>query len=121
VNDLTQTYNELNVDEDLDDEAKEVAMVAYKKKYKGRCNKCGKWGHPSSKCSYKKMSSKDNDGDDDEDKPWHRNLVCNYCGKKGHIKRNCRKFKQEEEAKEEEEDSSIDEDDMAGIAYEVAL
>jgi hypothetical protein len=25
------------------------------------------------------------------------------------------------EAKEEEEDSSIDEDDMAGIAYEVAL
>jgi hypothetical protein len=87
-------------DNDNRGEEAEHALQAghgYKKQFKGKCNKCGKWGHKASDCG-KQHSNKSRfytKGQNGGDKPKF-NGNCNYCGKPGHKEFQCFKKKREE-------------------------
>jgi hypothetical protein len=84
--DLEKVYKTLNTsDEDNVDlsDGKEKALVVYSGQFKGRCHKCGKFGHKGFEC--KNGSSKEND-------PRFAGK-CHYCGKVGHKVGSCFTFK----------------------------
>lgn len=58
----------------------EKAFAAFSKQYKGRCGKCGDYGHKSSDCSENRKGDSSHSS---------FNGTCYYCGEKGHIKANC--------------------------------
>lgn len=55
----------------------EKALYAFKKQYKGRCGKCGEYGHKRENCTENRKGNSSFNGH------------CYYCGEKGHIKSNC--------------------------------
>ena len=64
---LNQRY-EKNENKNEEKKGKEKVLVAYKKQYKGRCIKCGKYGHKSTdpKCPEKTKEEKRGKGKNDE-------------------------------------------------------
>ncbi len=57
-------------------------------KFKGRCNKCGKYGHKVAHCQ-----------PDESERGQETSQVCHFCKKTGHIMRNCYKLKTLKEKK----------------------
>ena len=55
----------------------EQALAAYSKQYKGRCSKCGEYGHKSRDCEDDKKGGSSFKGS------------CFYCGEKGHVIADC--------------------------------
>ena len=55
----------------------EKALAAFQKQYKGRCGKCGEYGHKSGNCPENRKGNSSFNGS------------CYYCGEKGHVKSNC--------------------------------
>ncbi|MEM7375817.1 MAG: hypothetical protein AAF587_44925, partial [Bacteroidota bacterium] len=76
----------------------ETALFAGKQ-FKGKCRKCGKYGHKSSDCrsKIKKGSTGDDDDDDDsgddsdDSKEYGPRIKgnCTWCGKPGHMEKYC--------------------------------
>ena len=101
-NDLEKVYKDVYAERKEKDEEPDVAMAAYGRQYKGRCRKCGKYGHKSYNC----RSGNSNDSTS--------NIKCFFCGKRGHKITVCRKF---ERYKENQGDDSGDDDDEDGANY----
>ena len=117
--DLCLRFERMNADDESDESEDEKALFGAQ--FKGRCNKCGKWGHKGADCR-----SKDGDKQGSKDKPnGYGNKKkfdgeCHFCHKKGHMKRDCFKWKKEQgeqanqagdskkkKKKEKDEDSEI--------------
>ena len=82
-------------DSEDDEEGQDTALVSYLKNFKGRCYKCGEFGHK--KENFPKLRSKTNN-----DRSGRFNGTCFYCGKRGHRKSECREWKKKlEEMKSE--------------------
>ena len=106
---LSEKYEKMRLrkkfkDESDDDE--EQALFATK--FKGRCNKCGKFGHKAKDC----RSNIDNDKEKNQKKKFAGK--CFYCGKVGHREANCwakhgKPADRVNTAKEYEEEESDDE------------
>ena len=96
---LEKVRSDVLADQDLIfDDDNEKAMVSYSKQYKGRCYKCGKYGHKGYDC-YK--SSNGFQG------------KCHFCEMVGHKVWQCRKLKEYKERQMQESN-----DDYAGIWHE---
>ena len=99
---LRSKYNKLKVKLNLsdkeDEEGEEKALAArFKKQFKGRCQKCGKWGHKSADCRGK---TEEGENKNKEQKPKFKG-DCHYCGKTGHRAADCFKKKADEASKAE--------------------
>jgi gag-polypeptide of LTR copia-type len=106
---LRAKYNRLKNRQEHTKSHDESALTAYAKQYKGRCNKCGNWGHKGADCKTKTPNH--NPGYQKQDSSYkkqeHANLAntnpdhgtatgtdsgngtffsgaCNYCKIKGH-------------------------------------
>jgi hypothetical protein len=55
----------------------EQALAAYSKQFKGRCSKCGEYGHKSGDCKDDKKGGSSFKGS------------CSYCEEKGHVIADC--------------------------------
>ena len=87
----------------------EKAFAAWKKQYKGRCGKCGEYGHKSGDCPENSDKPSSSTGNTNEKK---FDGECYYCHKKGHRKADCRKLKADNAKKQKEEaKKAIDEID----------
>ena len=93
-------------DETHESEEEESAMTAqggpkrFKKKYKGRCKKCGKYGHKSADCRSDPSNSNNNWYNNNNGKHKHKHKhkfkgKCNYCGMEGHKEKDCWKKQRE--------------------------
>ena len=69
--------------------------------YKGRCNRCGGWGHKASQCPTKKGHAQPSGVGSNRE--FRR---CHYCKEKGHIVKNCPTLKAKKE-QESEEDTAV--------------
>ena len=87
---LNNRYERIIKNEEADLEEK--ALIAFKKQYKGRCSKCGEYGHKSGDW---KCSESENNQD---------SRKCYYCGKPGHIKAQCKKREADMADKETEKE-----------------
>ena len=109
---LSLTYERISegfYSNDSDDE--ETALAAGQ--FKGRCNKCGKYGHKSADCrGDKSQSAESSSGKFDGD--------CFYCKKPGHREINCWKKKKDkgehanssvEKKKKKKKKKKVDDDD----------
>ena len=85
-------------------DGEDTALVA---NFKGRCNKCGNFGHKAADC-------KNNDRDKDSDKFTGK---CQYCEKTGHHKSECRKYKTDKK-KQEKANVAAEPEDYAFIALD---
>ena len=84
---LRTKYNMIkNRDENENKKQEETALVA--RGFKGRCRKCGVFGHKAVDCKKSTDSTKNN-------------VECFYCKKKGHRIADCYKRKQKEEREKE--------------------
>ena len=81
---LSEKYEKMRLrrkfKEDSDDEDERALFVA---KFKGRCNKCGKFGHKAKDC----RSNVDNDKEKNQRKKFMGK--CFHCGKSGHKEVDC--------------------------------
>ena len=71
---------------------KNMAMVAYKKAFKGNCSNCNVQGHKAKDCPDKKKAARSTATTGVEAGKQKRDLlevVCYKCDKKGHYSRNC--------------------------------
>ena len=94
-NSLEKVYKTLAKDEAMENEEKEEddkAYMAFSKSFKGRCNRCGKYGHKGRDCK------------EEMDKPSYSGR-CFFCDKKGHKIQNCFAFKKYKEERSNEQDN----------------
>ena len=93
---LQSKYRRLMKYADEKNEDNEHALIAghpFKRKFKGKCNKCGIYGHKAIEC----RGTKTNQGDQQDSRKTGRfNGKCNYCGKIGHKEIVCRKKQREQ-------------------------
>jgi gag-polypeptide of LTR copia-type/Zinc knuckle len=81
---LRTAYKQMERENKVDKE--DTGFVGqFKKQFKGRCNKCGRYGHKSNDCKSDQLNGFKG--------------KCNYCGILGHKENDCRKKKREEENK----------------------
>lgn len=108
---LNSRYERMTKNAEAKEEEK--ALAAFKKQYKGRCSKCGEYGHKSADCSERNKSS--GAGNSSENKKFDGE--CYYCGKKGHRKSECRKLVADNAKKQKEQGKTaieeVDEDDKS--------
>ena len=96
-NELEKVYKDVHAErKKKDDEETDVAMTAYSKQFKGRCNKCGKYGHKAADC--------------------RGEIVCYFCNRKGHTIASCHEMKKYKEMYDNKNNS-----DEANAAYEIAF
>ena len=95
---LNLRYERLNNkdDDDEDNEDKEEKALVMTQ-FKGRCWKCGKYGHKGADC--RSMN---------KGKSTYFNGKCNYCHKQGHKEADCRKKKADQANISKEEDMTWD-------------
>ena len=91
-----------------DEEESDTALFA--KQFKGRCHRCGKWGHKSTECKDKDNkgkggATKTNGGGNKNSKK------CTHCGRTGHLIDQCWKKQKEDKAT-----LATDDDDIVLIA-----
>ena len=84
----------------------EQALAAYSKQYKGRCSKCGEYGHKSGDCKDDKKGGSSFKGS------------CFYCGEKGHVIADCEVKRKAEAIRQEKAVCATDEvdDDEESVA-----
>ena len=105
---LSEKYEKMRLrrkfKEDSDDEDERALFVA---KFKGRCNKCGKFGHKAKDC----RSNVDNDKEKNQKKKFTGK--CFHCGKSGHKEADCwaKHGKPGERANTAEEENEIESDE----------
>ena len=94
---LNSRYARIQKNEESREEEK--ALAAFRKQFKGLCNKCGQYGHKSGdpKCP---ESDQNNQGGgtgqtNNSDQSTRIKGNCHYCGKYGHKKADCRKRKKD--------------------------
>ena len=113
---LLSTWNEkFKKDEDKEEKKKnKVNLTQQNRKFNGKCNNCGIWGHKEKDCrkpgggAYR-GNNNNNGNDSDKNKkpcshcgspkhtyntcwkkfPWLKEHVCENCGRKGHRKQHC--------------------------------
>jgi hypothetical protein len=115
--DLSLRYERLGkTDDDSDSDDEEHALYVGGQ-FKGRCNKCGKYGHKAAECRSKP-------GDDNKFKgqkktsgftPGKFSGLCHYCKKEGHRASDCRKKKREQSDQANAAKGKGDDDDMAEV------
>ena len=94
IGDLTTALEKVYKDiygEDGSGKANEQAYLAYKKVYKGRCDKCGKYGHKARDCR----------GSDYQPNNGFKGK-CYFCEKVGHRMQDCREMKRCKDALNED-------------------
>ncbi len=115
---------------DSENDKEEEALLT-RGTYKGRCHKCGQWGHKRADCKSNGTSNHrnksnnnrvqgNNNNNNQEAKKPKFNGNCNYCKKRGHKEVDCFKKKREEGNKNKEtasnaqqsEDSKKDESEV---------
>ena len=100
---------------DSDDEDEQAL---YTTKFKGRCNKCGKFGHKAKDCR------SNPDSNDNQEKKRRFNGKCHYCGKVGHKEIQCwlkhgKPKDKANTAKDGKDDESDSEDEVVLMCMEV--
>ncbi len=133
-NRLRAKYNRLNTFKIKEQKKpEESALLGYSKQYKGRCNKCGKWGHKGADChantskftpgnntyikrydnsnqnSYRNEHANNvvNNGHQGNSSSTYFDGICNYCKKRGHKISDCRKRLYNEKKKSEGENVNV--------------
>ena len=108
--DLNLKYLKLNpksIEEDTD-ERELIGLFAGG--FKGKCHKCGKYGHKARDCREGSGGGRGNGaGGGSNFKKFKENRTCYYCKEKGHIARDCPKLKAK---KNEQAMSAIGNDDV---------
>ena len=112
---LMEEYSELfpekNVDgtllQEVETSTEDAALVT---QFKGRCHKCGEYGHMAKNCTEHTSGEREN-GDR---RNGRETRECYYCHKIGDLKRDCRKLKAKMASEENEEDN----EDIGPVVYE---
>ena len=127
--DLEKVYNDINGKKDEDDDDRgekehtDKAFAAYSKQFKGRCRKCGKYGHMGKDCrnqgnghqggnkqsGYKGKHSKDTK---------RFTGKCFYCNKPGHLKQDCKKRIADQKKADDQGNRASEADEIAFCAIE---
>ena len=94
---LNSRYARIQKNEETREEEK--ALAAFRKQFKGLCNKCGQYGHKSGdpKCpeSGQNQGGGTSQTNENSDQSQRIKGNCHYCGKYGHKKEDCRKRKKD--------------------------
>ena len=101
--------------------AEDKALAAFRKQFKGLCNKCGEYGHKAGDPICKESGQNNGGGgaggrsqnNQGGDQSRRINGNCHYCGKYGHAKADCRKRKRDL-AKKADEQANTAKDGAAG-------
>ena len=96
--DLEKVYNDIHGEKDDDEgngkgkkEHTDRAFAAYTKQFKGRCRKCGKYGHMAKDCRNPGNGNQGGNGGRSFSEKKKFTGKCFYCDKPGHQKKDCRK------------------------------
>ena len=92
---LDLRYERLNIrddDDDDDGDGEEQALYA-SSGFKGKCHKCGKYGHKAANCRTNKNSQKKHDNGKKHFNKKPYKLTCYNCGEEGHKAKDCPKKK----------------------------
>ena len=90
---LSLRFERLNEDEDKEDNDEEQETAYYSGGFKGKCYKCGTFGHKASDC--KKKTDGENSGNSN-------GKSCKYCKKQGHDISECRILKKKKQQENEQ-------------------
>ena len=91
-------------------------------KFKGRCHKCGKWGHKSVDCRSKKQDGGGGYNNNKKRKKGNFNKFtgrCHYCNKVGHKKSECRLKKKDDEEKANRATENHEEAEVLLMAHDL--
>ena len=83
----------IETDESEDDEKAMVAMT----KFKGKCHRCGVYGHKGADCRSSGADGSGNGGNGDSGGGGKGRIICHYCKKPGHKVSECRKKKRDQQ------------------------
>ena len=105
------------IDSNTNDEG-ETALFAGG--FKGKCNKCGRYGHKAKDC--RSNSNGNSSGNNNNNGSRKFNGECHYCGKKGHMKKDCFKKKCDDEERKRNEQANVgtdnDNEEMVFMAFD---
>jgi hypothetical protein len=87
-------------DDNWDEDNGEKALVGFSKQFKGRCRKCGKYGHKGANCRSNNQVKGSNDQASTKSTSFKGK--CFYCNKPGHRKQDCCKRQQDKGTQQEE-------------------
>ena len=81
----------------MSDVEEEAETALFSKQFKGRCHKCGKWGHKSTDCKENKGGERNSGGGNNRGGQ-RTSKKCTHCGKTGHTIETCWKKQREDKA-----------------------
>ena len=87
--------NDRSVETNKSDDDKK-AMVATTK-FKGKCHRCGVYGHKGADCRSNETDSSGNGGTGNAGGSGKGRIICHYCKKAGHKASECRKKKRDQQ------------------------
>ena len=117
---IQSKYRRLMKYADEDNEKAEQVLVAsntFKKKFKGKCNKCGIYGHKAAEC--RNVGNETRNRNSGANSSGRFNGKCNYCGKIGHKEAVCRKKLREKGSTESANAATEIEEEMVLMCHEV--
>ena len=67
------------------------ALMEYRRQFRGRCCKCGTYGHNPNETKCLECKEEQQNENDEKEESDCKLVVCFHCGKKGHKIENCKK------------------------------